>query len=135
MLGYLKNEKANLSTFDNEGFVHSGDLGTIDQDGWVRITGRIKELIITAGGENIAPIPIEDKFKEEFPCCSNIMLIGEAERFISCLITLKVEINPANGQPKNDLLPEVRDFFKANGIDNISTTEEACASNKVSELI
>jgi len=50
MLGYLKNEKACISTFDHEGYVHSGDLGTLDKEGWLRITGRIKEIIITAGG-------------------------------------------------------------------------------------
>jgi long-chain-fatty-acid--CoA ligase ACSBG len=43
----------------------------------LKITGRIKELIITAGGENVAPVPIEDNFKLECPACSNIMLIGE----------------------------------------------------------
>jgi long-chain-fatty-acid--CoA ligase ACSBG len=57
--------------------VRSGDKGKIEADGFLRITGRIKELIITAGGENVAPVPIEDTFKEECPPCSNIMVIGE----------------------------------------------------------
>jgi long-chain-fatty-acid--CoA ligase ACSBG len=55
----------------------SGDLGTIDEEGFLRITGRIKELIITAGGENIAPVPIEDTFKRECPPCANIMCVGD----------------------------------------------------------
>lgn len=66
-VGYLKNEKATRETIDFEGYVHSGDLGYLDQDGFLKITGRIKELIITAGGENVAPIPIEDKFLELCP--------------------------------------------------------------------
>jgi long-chain-fatty-acid--CoA ligase ACSBG len=77
MMGYLKNDKATTECIDSQGFVMSGDKGKIDAEGFLRITGRIKELIITAGGENVAPVPIEDTFKEECPPCSNIMVIGE----------------------------------------------------------
>ena len=65
MMGYLKNEEANKQTIDSKGFLHSGDVGTIDSKGYMRITGRIKEMIITAGGENIIPAHIEDVFKHE----------------------------------------------------------------------
>lgn len=61
-VGYIKNEKATRETIDHEGYVHSGDLGYLDEDGFLVITGRLKELIITAGGENVAPLPIEHKF-------------------------------------------------------------------------
>ena len=71
------NEKATRDTIDSQGYVHSGDKGKIDSDGFLRITGRIKELIITAGGENIAPVPVEDNFKLECVACSNIMMVGE----------------------------------------------------------
>ena len=77
MMGYLKNEEATSKTIDEQGYCHSGDRGKIGKDGFLSITGRIKELIITAGGENIAPVPIEDSFKIECPPCSNIMVIGE----------------------------------------------------------
>ena len=77
MLGYLKNEAATRETIDNQGYLHSGDLGKFDENGFLFITGRIKELIITAGGENVAPVNIEDNFKEACPICSNIMVIGE----------------------------------------------------------
>jgi long-chain-fatty-acid--CoA ligase ACSBG len=60
MMGYLKNEKATMEVIDEDGYFHSGDLGRVDERGFVHITGRIKELIITAGGENIAPIIIEE---------------------------------------------------------------------------
>jgi long-chain-fatty-acid--CoA ligase ACSBG len=63
MMGYLKNEAETMKCIDQEGFVCSGDKGKIEEDGFLRITGRIKELIITAGGENVAPVPIEDTFK------------------------------------------------------------------------
>lgn len=64
MLGYLNDEEANKKDFDNEHYFHTGDIGKIDPDGFVRITGRIKELVITAGGENIAPTPIENTIKQ-----------------------------------------------------------------------
>jgi long-chain-fatty-acid--CoA ligase ACSBG len=77
MMGYLDNEKATKDTIDADCFLHSGDLGKIDQDEFLSITGRIKELIITAGGENVAPVKVEDTFKIQCPPCSNIMVVGE----------------------------------------------------------
>lgn len=77
MMGYLKNDEATKTTIDNQGYVHSGDRGKIDSDGHLLITGRIKELIITAGGENIAPVPVEFMFKTLCIPCSNIMMVGE----------------------------------------------------------
>jgi long-chain-fatty-acid--CoA ligase ACSBG len=77
MMGYYKNQEACESTFDENGFVMSGDRGKLDSEGFLQITGRIKELIITAGGENIAPVPIEDTFKDNCFPCANIMVIGD----------------------------------------------------------
>lgn len=99
MMGYLKNEQATIDTIDAQGFIKSGDRGRIEKDGHLKITGRIKEIIIGAGGENIAPVPIEDNFKEVCPACSNIMMVGEQQRFMSALITFKVDVEPTSGQP------------------------------------
>lgn len=63
-MGYLNNEKATKEAIDKNGFFHTGDLGKKDNEGWIYISGRIKELIITAGGENIGPVIIEDTFKK-----------------------------------------------------------------------
>ena len=60
MMGYMYDSEKTKKTIDNEGLLHSGDVGSIDRNGLLKITGRIKELIITAGGENVAPIPIEE---------------------------------------------------------------------------
>lgn len=60
MLGYLGDEKNSIGALDDAGFLHSGDVGRVDEGGFLHITGRIKELLITAGGENIAPRPIEE---------------------------------------------------------------------------
>jgi long-chain-fatty-acid--CoA ligase ACSBG len=90
-MGYLNSPSKTQETIDSDGYLHSGDLGRIDQDGFLFITGRIKELIITAGGENVAPIPIEDAVKEELTgIVNNCMVVGDKKKFLTILITLKV---------------------------------------------
>jgi long-chain-fatty-acid--CoA ligase ACSBG len=59
----------------------------------LHITGRIKELIITAGGENIAPVPMEDAVKEKLPAISNVMMVGDRRKYNVCLITLRLQAN------------------------------------------
>jgi len=75
-MGYYKNEDATRDTIDSEGYLKSGDLGCIIEGNLV-ITGRAKEIIITSGGENIAPLNIEDAIKEKLSIISNATVIGE----------------------------------------------------------
>jgi long-chain-fatty-acid--CoA ligase ACSBG len=125
MMGYLKNEKATRECITEDGYFKSGDQGRIDHGRFLKITGRIKELIITAGGENVAPVPIEDTFKAECPACSNIMLIGENQRFMAALITFKVDVDMKTGLPSNTLTAETRKFFKDQAGVDVKTSEEA----------
>lgn len=99
MMGYLKNEKATIEVIDKDGYFHSGDIGNVDSNGYVSITGRLKELIITAGGENIAPVLIEENFKKMCPPVSNIMVVGDYRKFLAALITFKVSFDLATGRP------------------------------------
>ena len=62
-MGYLGSEEKTSEVFDEDGWLKSGDIGTEDADGYVTVTGRIKELLITAGGENVPPVVIEDIIK------------------------------------------------------------------------
>ena len=76
----------------------------MDEDGFFKVTGRIKELIITEGGKNIAPIPIESKIKEELKSViSQAIVIGDQRKYLSCLLTLKVLIDPTTLIPSNNL--------------------------------
>ncbi|KAF4521073.1 hypothetical protein B566_EDAN012372 [Ephemera danica] len=102
-MGYLNKDDKTRETLDADGWLHSGDIGKVDEAGYVYITGRIKELLITAGGENVAPVPIEDLIKMELPVVSNAMLIGERRKFLSILLTLKTETNLDTGEPLDKL--------------------------------
>jgi long-chain-fatty-acid--CoA ligase ACSBG len=104
--GYLKNPQATAEAIDAEGFLHSGDIGRVDADGFLAITGRIKELIITAGGENIPPVIIEDAMKAELGPLgvANVMVIGDKRKFLSMLIAFRSTISP-DGTPTSELDP------------------------------
>uniref|UniRef100_H3ACG6 Long-chain-fatty-acid--CoA ligase ACSBG1 n=1 Tax=Latimeria chalumnae TaxID=7897 RepID=H3ACG6_LATCH len=114
-MGYLNMEEKTKEVFDDDGWLHSGDLGKLDEDGFLYITGRIKEMIITAGGENIAPIPIEDAVKIELPIISNAMLLGDKRKFLSMLLTLKCTVNPETTEPEDDLSLEATQFCQQVG--------------------
>eukprot|EP00811_Abedinium_folium_P000164 NODE_1014_length_2650_cov_39.990091.p1 GENE.NODE_1014_length_2650_cov_39.990091~~NODE_1014_length_2650_cov_39.990091.p1 ORF type:complete len:762 (-),score=132.11 NODE_1014_length_2650_cov_39.990091:244-2529(-) len=114
MMGYLANrsfgsahmeqiDKANRTTIDSEGWLHSGDKGLITSFGMVKITGRYKELIIGAGGENIAPVPIEDFIKTRCDGIAEVMMVGDKRKYNVAIITLKAV--GANGEsPGTEIL-------------------------------
>ncbi|MDB4907693.1 MAG: dependent ligase [Gemmatimonadetes bacterium] len=85
--GYFKDAENTALTLDSEGWLHSGDIGTIDAGGFLQVTDRKKELIITAGGENVAPQLVEGALKG-IPVVSQAMVIGDRRRYISALVTL-----------------------------------------------
>uniref|UniRef100_A0A672UZC5 Long-chain-fatty-acid--CoA ligase ACSBG2 n=1 Tax=Strigops habroptila TaxID=2489341 RepID=A0A672UZC5_STRHB len=124
-MGYLNMEDKTKEAIDEEGWLHSGDLGKLDAHGFLYITGRIKELIITAGGENIPPVPIEDAVKAAVPIISNAMLVGDKAKFVAMLLTLKCNVNIDTGEPRDDLAPEAIEYCQRLG----------SKATKVSEII
>jgi len=88
--GYYKDTLATAEALDAEGWLHSGDIGTIDAQGFLQITDRKKDLIITAGGENVAPALVEGYLKG-IPVVSQAVVIGDRQRYLSVLLTLNKE--------------------------------------------
>jgi len=87
MEGYWQNQAANDEVFDSERWFKSGDLGKLDDDGFLYIVGRKKELIVTAGGKNVAPAVLEDRLRAH-PLVSQCMVVGDNQPFIAALVTL-----------------------------------------------
>ena len=90
---YWKNEGATKEAIDAEGWFHTGDIGEVDSDGYVKITGRKKELIVTAGGKNVAPSVLEDRVRAHW-LVSQCLVVGDQKPFIGALITLDPEALP-----------------------------------------
>lgn len=140
--GYMKEPEKSSGTIDDEGWLRSGDVVTIDNDddpnipkpsGFVSITGRIKELIITAGGENVPPVLIEEHFKLAMPGLSNCMAIGDKRKFLSILLCLQVEVDE-DGVPSNKLTAHALETSQEIGSD-ATTTEEAMKCPKWKEYL
>ena len=87
MKGYWQNDAANAEVFTNDNYFRSGDLGKLDNEGYLYITGRKKELIVTAGGKNVAPAVLEDRLRAN-PLISQCMVVGDNKPFIAALIPL-----------------------------------------------
>jgi len=147
MMGYMYDIEKTKSTIDDEGLLHSGDVGKQDERDLLYITGRIKELVITAGGENVAPVPIEDYIKTEAPGISNVVIIGDQKKYLTCLITLKCEQNQDTGEFSNQLTSVAKDVspnsttveqarkdpiwtkYIENAINKYNKDKDACVSN------
>lgn len=85
--GYHRDPDATAESLDDEGWLHTGDLGELDDEGYLRITGRRKEVIVTAGGKNVAPDPLEEQLRAH-PLIAEPVVIGDGQPFIAALITL-----------------------------------------------
>ncbi|GAA4006716.1 long-chain fatty acid--CoA ligase [Allokutzneria multivorans] len=100
---YWRNETATAESVQ-DGWFHSGDLGKLDSDGFLSITGRKKEIIVTAGGKNVSPAMLEDRLRVH-PLISQCMVVGDKQPFIAALITIDPEFFPAwkeqRGKPKD----------------------------------
>jgi long-chain acyl-CoA synthetase len=90
LAGYWRNEEATAEVLDHDGWLHTGDVGEIDEEGFVRITGRMKEILVTAGGKNVAPSVLEDRVRAH-PLVSQCLVVGDGQPFIAALVTIDPE--------------------------------------------
>jgi len=93
MMGYYKNDTATAESINPDGWFHTGDIGELDGAGFLRITGRKKEILVTAAGKNVAPAVIEDRIRAH-ALISQAMVVGDGEKFIACLVTIDPESFP-----------------------------------------
>jgi long-chain acyl-CoA synthetase len=109
--GYLDDPEKTAEALDDEGWLHTGDIGEIDDKGFLKIVDRKKELIITAGGKNISPANLEGALKS-FPLIGQAAVIGDRRPYISALIVLDAEVAPAWAKQKGLAATTVADLAK-----------------------
>ncbi|WP_343445884.1 AMP-dependent synthetase/ligase [Micromonospora schwarzwaldensis] len=110
--GYWHNEEATAEALTTDGWFRTGDLGQLDADGYLSITGRKKEIIVTAGGKNVAPAVLEDQVRAH-PLISQCVVVGDRQPFIAALVTIDEEALPkwlaGHGRPETTSAAELRD--------------------------
>eukprot|EP00828_Plagiopyla_frontata_P024036 TRINITY_DN306_c0_g2_i2.p1 TRINITY_DN306_c0_g2~~TRINITY_DN306_c0_g2_i2.p1 ORF type:complete len:209 (-),score=33.00 TRINITY_DN306_c0_g2_i2:107-733(-) len=109
--------------------LHSGDVGFLDEQNNLSITGRKKEILKTAGGENIAPAPIETMLKEQIPILSNAVILGDNKKYLVALLTLSTEENSTS------LIPESIQILNNNNIFDVETIADVKANPDFREYI
>jgi long-chain-fatty-acid--CoA ligase ACSBG len=132
-LGYLKDPDATRAVVDAQGLLHSGDEGYMDDQGYLFITGRFKELIITAGGENIPPVLLEQNIKAQSKLISNVFVVGDGRKYLGALITLKSQLDE-NGQPSEALAHDLHSFVSELG-SSARSIEEATKDPRIFESV
>jgi long-chain acyl-CoA synthetase len=103
--GYYKDEEATREVLGEDGWLRSGDLGEIDEDGFIRITDRKKDILVTAGGKNVAPQNLENALKTE-PLISQALVVGDRRPYVAALITIDPSV--ADGLPHDEIETRVQ---------------------------
>jgi long-chain acyl-CoA synthetase len=110
--GYWHNEAATKDLIDSEGWVHTGDIGSLDDEGFLQITGRKKELIVTAGGKNVSPAVLEDRLRAH-ALVSQCMVVGDNRPYVAALVTIDEEMLPhwkqQHGKPADATVADLKD--------------------------
>ena len=110
--GYWQNEAATKDTLDADGWIRTGDIGSLDDEGFLQITGRKKELIVTAGGKNVSPAVLEDRLRAH-PLVSQCMVVGDNRPYVAALLTLDEEMLPhwlqQHGKPAGTAPADLRE--------------------------
>jgi long-chain acyl-CoA synthetase len=119
MRGYHNMPEETAASIDKDRWFHTGDIGEMDDDGYLRITGRKKEILVTAGGKNVAPAVLEDRLRSH-PLVSQCIVVGDQKPFVGVLLTLDEEMWPL--------------WAKSHGVEGVSL-EQARTHPKVLEAL
>jgi long-chain acyl-CoA synthetase len=122
MKGYYKNEDATSEVFTEDGYFKTGDIGVIDDDGYLSITGRIKDIIVTAGGKNISPQNIEGSLKSSL-YIEQVAVIGDRRKYLTALIVPAVEELQKWAQKNNIESQSVQELLADEKVQNLFKTE------------
>jgi long-subunit acyl-CoA synthetase (AMP-forming) len=109
--GYYKDAEKTAETFDSDGWLHTGDIGTIDADGYVKVIDRKKELIITAGGKNISPANLESLLKQH-PLIGQACVVGDRKPYVSVLVVLDAEVAPGWASSNGLAFSDISEFSR-----------------------
>lgn len=109
-------------------------MGTLDKNGNLSITGRLKELIITSGGENVAPVLIENQIKEELKFLSNAMVVGDAKKYLTVVLTLKHAVDKEGKLVPDQLNPDIVPILSGLGV-TVKSVKEAISNASLKKII
>lgn len=133
-MGYMGMQEKTESTLTDDGYLASGDQGAFDEDGFLSITGRIKELIIGAGGENIAPVLIEKCMRKHMSFLNTCIVFGDNKPYLGMFVTLETEVDLSTGLPTAQLTAAAKAWCASVGA-SCETYEDAKASPEVNAAI
>jgi len=133
MLGYYKNKAATEEVMTKDGFFKTGDIGVIDEDGCLKITGRIKDIIVTAGGKNISPQNIENSVKTS-PYVEQIAVIGDKRKYLSALVIPNFEALSKWAKQKGISFASNADLIKNEEVNKLIEAEIAKYTKQFSRV-
>ncbi|MDA2970030.1 MAG: AMP-dependent synthetase/ligase [Actinomycetota bacterium] len=131
--GYYKSEDQTQETFDNEGWLHTGDLAEIDDEGYVKIIGRKKEILITSAGKNIAPVELEDLIKPH-QLIGQICVVGDGKKYLTALIVLDGDGGAQAWASENGVEYSIKDMSKNSKVIEAIQSQVDEANSKVAQV-
>ncbi len=133
MMGYLNKPDKTAETIDADGWLHTGDVGIIDNEGYVKITDRMKDIIITAGGKNITPSEIENQLKFS-PYISDAVVIGDKRPFLTCLVMIDLENVEKFAQDRNIPFTNYASLCRAREVQDLIWSEIEKVNSKFARV-
>lgn len=134
MLGYMHDAAATAAVFDADGFLCSGDLGRLDADGYLHITGRIKEIIVTLAGESVPPAPLGDAVRAALPFVQHAVLVGDQRPYLVCLLTVPCVLR-SDGSSTEELAQSTVEALHCLGVSQARTVADLQRSPAFREIV